>query len=404
MLKKHRFVIFLISILIIILIAGCVSSLSQKPKDSNINIGFYELEQEFPQYSQSIYVPPKKIIPPKPVPIISSVNISDSVSDFLDLAFYNNKAYATYSDAKQNYKAIVKQFNGNTWETVGYNPIADDQAYWPNIEIINGIPVVFYVDRNKGYTISGKYFNETWKPISVDDLPSSKVGVLKTHSHQDTLFLAYSDLNSGGVVSAFWKNNQWQILPMLNRYNHTVIDLDILTIKNDVYLALIDSSVAYDIIVYKLNKNQWEVVGNFSLVDYFAGDLSLSTNGNKPFISYITYKNIASSCKVNVKSFNGKSWDTVGKPFSTPGKARFSELQINKNKIYLAYADLVNKKPIVLNLINNEWKAITAPNDAPGKTNQLIHFVYKNFSYVGYIDEDNNYRAIALPLPSGELI
>jgi hypothetical protein len=399
---KKYWIIFSICLLGLILIAGCVSYLEQ-PKDANHNLGFYEIEQDLPKYSKSIVIPPKIIVPPRARPIIYPLNLSDSSCDFLDLTFYNNIAYTAYSDAKQNYKIIIKKFNGSDWENVGSSPITDDQAYWPNIEIINNQPVVFYVDRRKGYSISGKYFDGTWQNIPVEELPSSKIGILKTQSHKDSLFLAYSDSNAGGVVSAFWKNNQWTLLPVLTRYNHKVIDLDIVTIKNDVYLALIDSSVAYNILVYKLSNNNWDIVGHFSLVDYFAGDLSLATNGIQPYVSYITYKDDASVCKINVKKFNGKDWETVGNPFSTPGKARFAELQINKNSLFLAYADLENKKPLVLRLINNNWTAISKPEDVTGKTNQLIHFVYKNFSYVGYIDEENNYRATALPLPLTEL-
>ncbi|MDD4527031.1 MAG: hypothetical protein PHF25_03220 [Candidatus Margulisbacteria bacterium] len=403
MFKKYWLIFFIFSLFFLILVAGCVSSLSKRPISSN-SLGFYEIEQGIPQYSQSVYIPKKGIIPPPNVPIISSINISNSVCDFLDIYLNNNKAYATYSDAKQNYKVMVKIYNGKQWEYLGTNPITDDHAYWPNIEIVNNKPVVFYVDRKNNFSVSGKIFNESWNYIPLNELPVSRVGVLKTHTKSDTLFLAYSDLTSGGIIAASWKNKVWTILPAINRYNQQILDLALMTIKDDVYVALIDSSNEYKILVYKLNKDQWDVVGEFSVIDYLAGDLSLSSDGNNPYISYITYKDASSSCKVNVKRFNGKEWKNIGNPYSTPGKARFAELQIVNNQVLLAYADLETQKPTVLRLMKDNWTAITRSADSKGKTSQLVHRVYKNFSYVGYLDEENNYSAVALPLPSTELI
>ncbi len=402
MLKKYWGLVFVLILLALVLIAGCVSYLNEKPK--NYSLGFYEIEQEFPVMSQTIHVPPKKIIPPKPLPIISSVYISDSVCDFLDITFYKDTAFAVFSDAKQNYKAIVKKYNGKEWIHLGKTPITEDQAYWPNIEVLDSKPVVFYVDRKLNYSLSGKEYTDSWKDISVNDLPVARVGTLKTNVGENGLFLAYSDLNSGAVITALWSNKKWSVLPKLSRYNHQVVDIDIVSNKNNVYLAIIDASVAYDILVYKLVQNEWKEVGAFSVIDFFAGDLSLSEEDDKLYISYITYKDTESACKVNVKKLNKGRWENVGKPFSTPGKARFSELQVYKNNIFLAYANLINKEPVVLQLINNEWAVISEPCVAIGKTSQISHHVYNNFSYVGYIDEENNYRAVAMPLPLRELL
>ncbi len=384
--------------------AGCVSYLSERSRAPHANAGFYEIEAELPKYSKSITLTSKKVAIPTAGPILSSSVINNSVSDFLDLSISSKGAYSCLSDAKQNFRLVVRKYTGGNWENVGTNPITNDQAYWPNIEIINNNPVVFYVDRRNGYAVSGKYFDGVWQAIKTDELPASKVGVLKTHSYKNNVFLAYSDLTSGGVVSAIWNNDTWQLLPPLAKYNHHVLDLDLINVNNEVYIALIDSSVAYNIVVYKLNNNKWDAVGRFSIVDYFVGDLSLSTDGTKPYISYITYKDTSSSYKVNIKSLVGSSWKTIGKPFSTPGKARFSELQIYNGNIFLAYADLVNKQPVVLRLVNNEWKIISEADESLGKMSQLNHVVYNNYSYIGYIDEANNYRAVALPLPAKKLL
>lgn len=381
--------------------AGCVSYLTQKPKD--YTIGYYEIEQEFPLLSQTVHIPPKKIIPPPPTPLISSAYISDSVSDFLDLAFYQDSIFAVFSDAKQNYRAVVKSFNGMEWFTVGKAPITEDQAYWSQIAIVNDKLIVFYVDKKNNYSIAGKIFDGAWKDVSVSDLPQTKVGILKTKNHKNGLLLAFSDIVSGETTSAFWKNDQWTLLPKLNNYIHKTIDLDIISYKDNVYIALIDASVAYSILVYKLQNNEWKEIGNFSVIDYLAGDLSLACNNDSIYVSYVTYKTPESSCKVNLKKFSSGAWSTIGKPFSTPGKARFSELQIYNNNIFLAYANLVNKKPVILQLIKNEWVPISNEENIVGKTSYLSHMIYNNFSYVGYIDEANNYKAFAMPLPSKKL-
>jgi len=403
MAKKYWALILLISFGVLFIVVGCVSYLTEDTKDSDRNVGFYELDEEFSEYSQKIYIPPVIIPKPKPLPVIATTYISDSVSDFLDLAIHNDSSYAVYADAKNEHKLTVKIFDAGVWKNIGKNPITQDQAYWPNINIINNTPVVTYIDRAAGYTVSAKYFDQYWKEIYMDGLPKVKAGILKTHSANNKLLIAFSDIENNGIITSRWRNNGWETLTPISRYTHKIIDIDIVSINDAIYLAIIDKSTAYTIIVFKLVNEKWKELGNFSIIDYFAGDLSLSTDGKHPYISYITYKNAQSSCKVNVKKFDGKTWSVVGKPFSTPGKARFSELQISNNKIFLAYADLINKKPTVLQLKNNSWITLNMPEETLGKTSKLAHLIYKGFSYVAYIDESNHHRAIAMPLPLRKL-
>jgi len=237
----------------------------------------------------------------------------------------------------------------------------------------------------------------------MDGLPKTKAGILKTHSHKKMLCVAFSDLENNGVVTSVWKDGSWITLAPTSRKPHEVIDLDIISIRDTLYLAIIDKATAYNILVYALEGEKWKELGKFAIIDYFAGDLSLSTDGENPYVSYITYKNAESSCKINVKKFDGKRWKVLGKPFSTPGKARFSELQIADNKIFLAYADLTNNTPTVLQLKNNYWKKLTTPEEAIGKTNRIIHKLANGFSYVAYIDQANHYQPIAMPLPLRKL-
>jgi hypothetical protein len=400
---KHK--IILLCIIVLIIILGCGSCFRES---EGVSL-FYELDEEFALQGDTLAIPtppsPPQQLPQPPTSLIIPMYAGDSISDFIDFTINNQKAYVVYSNAEMNHRLIAKYFDGKGWSLLGKNPISNDHAYWTSIETVHENPVVFYVDRKNNYSLAGKMFNNnTWQDINVEDIPKAKVGTVKTQKINNKIFLAYTDVEKNKIYSAIWHKNKWQKLPQISQYSHKVVDIDIININEKLYLAIIDASVEYTVVIYELNSNTWKSIGNFALVDYLAGDLSLASDRNKLYISYITYRDNKTAYKVNVKAFDGIHWRNVGNAFSTSGKARFSELQIYNSNLFLAYADLTNKKPRILHLRNNNWQQISQQKNAIGNTSYLKLLVYKNFVYIAYIDEANNHRPVAMSLPSRKLL
>ena len=300
---------------------------------------------------------------------------------------FNGVPYITYKDNYDSQMIITKKFVNGSWESLG-EYTSFDIACHPSLAVYNNVPYVAYKDKaSTEETYVVKFVNGAWEQVgpTVSNGQKGTKPILRIHNGE--LYTMYRrDCDSGSpkwVVKKFdgttW-NQVGSPIEILHSEKSGHADFQISN-NGQMYIAYQgENSDQTDQrgVVLKFNGTSWQPLGpnNGIFSDWHVSQLSLYIYNETP---YIAYKNGDSSSNpdqskrgfVEVKRFNGSSWERVGPIASYESIYSSISMLIDNNFIYLLYME--NSSPE-----NNYYDSLVVRRLGP--VSNCSSFEYTNWS------------------------
>lgn len=248
---------------------------------------------------------------------VGAANISElgvqSTTISIDPAGTPYIAYRRNED--QQYFAVVKKFNGTSWETLPTDGLTTDWVNQPALTTNSlGVPYLSYSNLI-GYK-----------------------GVVKKFNGVDWETLGNSSFSEGQVA-------------------HLSFSFDNLDTPHAVYY---DTQLGYKGTVKKFNGTSWVQVGppTFSNGTGFYFSTAFDSSNTE----YVAYRDESNGSKARVIKFNGVNWQNVGTPDISVGRSHYTTVAIDAaNTVYLSYRDEVNGDKIrVVKFNGTDWLPVGA--------------------------------------------
>ncbi|MGV8118949.1 MAG: hypothetical protein AB2L14_04205 [Candidatus Xenobiia bacterium LiM19] len=337
----------------------------------------------------------------------------------ISLVVYDNNGnpvpYVAYCAGDNSYKATVMKFNGTSWETVGTNGFSTGQAGYTSLAVYDNagtpVPYVAYRDFNNSSKATVMRFNGTsWETVGIAGFSAGIASYSSLVIHEGIPYVAYRDENYSGkaVVMKFTDSSptKWEALGTAGFSDGPADWTRLLFIGDDPYVAFKDySSGIWKATVMKHTGNGttgWEAVGSKNFSSGSIGTISLSCNGNIP---YVAYRDNTQNSKVTTKKFNGTAWETVGASGFSAGQADYTSLAVFNNAgspiLYVAYQDGGNNnKATVMQFDGTSWETVGTAGFSAGAINYTSLVVYDDSGtpvpYVAYQDSGNSSKATVM--------
>lgn len=240
----------------------------------------------------------------------------------------NNIPYAAFKDVNSSIeRAVVKKFNGTTWENVGSTVVSSGEAFDVSFIIDgNNAPIVAYRDYNTSFS-NVKLFNGTsW--ISVGT-PFYGIYSKIAADNNNVLYVSYNNGNVFGVKK--FNGSLWEMMGPTDISNGTIRSgsgrrsfMD-MSPDGSIYIAYLNE-LTDKAEVKKWNGWDWELVGQTSLQESNLNSVEFKFTGNAPYIVLRLANGNAT-----LKKFNGTNWETV---ITSGGLLADDFVVDNNNNIY----------------------------------------------------------------------
>jgi hypothetical protein len=229
--------------------------------------------------------------------------------------------YMGYTDRNENYRITVRKFDGANWITVGSPGISRDDGKYVQMAVDrNNIPYVAYADGDGAVV---KYFNgTTWETLG--GVPFSSIHTNRflsmTIADNGTVYVSYSDFsyslgtNTGRLsVRKYVPGSGWSTVGTLG-FSSSIAYFTNIVVDGDgiPYVAYCGPETGYKIKVVKFTGISWVTVGAQGISDGAVNSISMTIDRNN--ILYLTYCLQTVGDKAIVKKFDGSNWVTVGAP------------------------------------------------------------------------------------------
>lgn len=244
---------------------------------------------------------------------VGAANFTETPIDAMFLKFSNSgEPYVAYQSTVAPYKAIVKKFNGSSWEDVGaaggLSPGGADGlslAFSPA-----GEPYVAYTDATNAFKATVKKFDgSNWVTVGTP----------------------------GGISTS----NE--------RYPHITFSP-----SGEPYVSYMDVALSFKATVIKFNGTNWSTVGTAGFTPGSIGTsapLAFSTDGEP----YVTFRDGANGYKATVYKFDGNSWVAVGNSGFSEGIVEYVSLVFGSDgKPYVGYQDQLHDNKATVMTLDNE--------------------------------------------------
>jgi len=251
--------------------------------------------------------------------VVSDGRYFEVGSRYLSLAFNPSTyepyvAYGAYNNNDFFYKATVKRFTGDSWQTVGDAGFSGD---------LSSIILTFDPANNKPYLA---YVETEYLP---DDETNGKIFVKKLANNSST----WETVAVGGTE-----------LPEGDAYSPKLV---FQPTTNELYLAY-ENYIASDdtdrVLVEKFTDGSWQAVDweSISEGNAYPPTLAFNPSTNEPYISYSDYYGERAG-KATLMGFTGSNWQVVGAAGLSEGSVMSTSLAFNPStkEPYLVYIDSV---------------------------------------------------------------
>jgi hypothetical protein len=111
----------------------------------------------------------------------------------------DNVPYVAYQDFNDNFRLVVKKFNGISWENVG-ETISESTVWYPKLVLdSNNIPYVSYDESaNLGKATVKKFNGTSWEYVGNPGFSSSQVAYMSLTLNSDNVpYVSYQDFSEG---------------------------------------------------------------------------------------------------------------------------------------------------------------------------------------------------------------
>lgn len=298
--------------------------------------------------------------------IVGSPGFSISEATNAAIAFDpgSNDLYAAYTIIKPDRPGVgevkIMKFDGSSWTNVGGNDLAIGVTGYKSIAFNprNRQPYVVYSDYNNANKLSVITFNgKSWVYVGMPGFSEGQANYISiAFSPFDAIpYVVYSDASNSNKVSVMkFDGNDWVYIgnpggASSGRASFTDIAFDRVSQNSQPYIVYTETGNMFKATVRKFNGVTWDNVGSTgfsSATPAFYTRIVINQFNNQPYIVYTDISN-----KINVVTFNGNSWETIGNSNSAAGGASYTDIAIGTTdgKVYISYIDkeLSNKATVI---------------------------------------------------------
>lgn len=251
-----------------------------------------------------------------------------------------------------------------SWEIVGNQMFAGPWSDLLELEIINDVPHVVYIDYNSWEIRLSKFENNAWTVPANGVIADEAGGTYRSVVDSDgNLYVAFNDADHSGDVSVKkWDGNSWQ------NVGSPGFGVDVRDGYAMQIACLSDNSlvVAYpaahfweagDLDVYQFNGTVWEPIG-LDIVGDTIGYISMAVLSNDDI--YINYR--TDNEESRVVKYTGTTWDIQTTPFDGYSTYR-SFMQVGSNDQIIGWrADSGGDEYVFYTANNDVWEQMPSPN------------------------------------------
>lgn len=337
----------------------------------------------------------------------SSASVSAGGSSFNNLVIdIAGNYYLSYYDVSVQ-KGSVQKFNGTSWSHVGGSAgITNSFATYNSLSINAAGTDLYYTNQGSGLEV--RHFNGT----SWTQLPSAATSTINYHASAvapSGVLFTYSTLGSGTVKRLV--NGAWEQVGNAGFSNGAAFAEMVIGTNNKVYTANVASGVrVYENSTTATSSDNWSLVGG-SIVDaassgeQYTSDIAIDANNNL-YVAYVS--NSANSRKVNVKKFNGTSWEQVGNAYFSSGGVQHVALAVTSaGKPYVVASrwendNFLKNTVYQLNTATNTWSTFGGDfiSDGEATYNDLAVDNANNYLVLAYSEGNTKVKRITIPSSS----
>ncbi len=343
---------------------------------------------------------------------LNTTGLSSGIGSYTSLAFDSsiNQPFVAYVDAGNANKAMVKQYNGNSW--VNLNSGASDSylsiAYNPG----NYRPYIAYSDSaNESKVTVITYTGSSWQNIGIPGFSTgaAKYTSIAIHPTSNQPYVAYTDAgNSNKVMAKRYDGSNWVNVASndISTSSGSYVSFAFEPITNTPALAFSDATISNKAVMKKYNGTNW--ISNGSAISPGAASyISLAFN---PLTreSYVAFSDGANSDKLHVMRYSGTGWLDVGSSsgFSAGAASYISLVFDSSGTPYVAYSDASNAgKATVMKFNGTQWEVVGNAGFSIGRASYTsIAINASGVPYVTFSDAGNNGKASLVYLQNGSWI
>lgn len=263
--------------------------------------------------------------------------VSSSV-DYISYGIYNDTSYIAFSDPAASNKLSVKKFNGTTWDLVGSSGISSGSVYSPSIAFKQGNIYVAYNDQTTNLSV--KMFDGSSWSTTIENITNWGVGNPDLAFWGNNPTIAYRELENNtyrlvvtSKVGTFWTETTG--LPL-----SAIGDHKIELYNNEAYVAYTDDLAKVN--VKKFDGTSWNTIGGGVVSDSVATYLSFAIHNGTPYVSFREMP----SLKLRLLKYDGTSWVGLdnAKGYVDNRETYSNSLVIDPSTVYpvIAFADRDN--------------------------------------------------------------
>ncbi|KMQ69603.1 hypothetical protein ACM39_00620 [Chryseobacterium sp. FH2] len=319
--------------------------------------------------------------------------VSAGGSSFNNLVVDNaGKYYLSYYDTSVS-KGSVQVFNGNSWSYAGGSPGITTGSATYNSLSIDGLGNIYYTNQ-VGYPGSGmevrKFDGTSW--ASLPNSTDASINYQASAVSSSNILFTYGNHNSG-MVSRY-VNGAWEQVGNTGFSSGAAFAEMTIGTNNKIYTCNVASGVR----VYQNNttataSDNWELVGG-SIVDtsssgeQYTSDIAIDANNNL-YVAYVS--NSSNGQKLNVKKFDGVSWEQLGNANFSSGRVQHVAIAVSPDGKPFVVAsrfendDFLRNTAYTLNANTQTWEILGGSFISDGQA------LYNDLAF----DKVNNYLVLA---------
>lgn len=247
-----------------------------------------------------------------------------------------DKPYVALANNNSNNETVLEvwKLNGFTWEQIGSNP-SEGGVNNVSMVLINDTVYCSYQDHFNGDKVSVVgYYGGTWQYIGGAGISSGISGNNQLQTYNDTLYIAYGDSDSSGIVVQKYDGTEW--IPVTATASISVPSRGpMFTISPVQEYYLIGSDLG-DVYFNKYDGANWQgsvTTGNYGT----CGGIGVDGMGNTHVL--VNDNSIGLVCR----SYNNGGWSTTGTAgFATASSSYNTSFHVEEfQKYYVVLAHAV---------------------------------------------------------------
>ncbi|MBU7005989.1 stalk domain-containing protein [Phosphitispora fastidiosa] len=330
---------------------------------------------------------------------VGNTGFSAGWSEYTSMAMDSSgKPYVVYQDDGNGLKATVMKYNGTSWQAVGDPGFSAGMVRYTSIAIDgSGMPYVVYRDEaNDNKATVMNYNGTSWEVVGNAGFSAGTADYASIAIDDNgTPYVVYQD-GGNDVKATVMKYNgtSWEAVGSAG-FSPGGVEYTSIAIDNSgkLYVAYRDGYELYNnkATVMKYNGTSWEAIGNpgFSAGKAAYTSLAIDDTGTL----YVAYQDLGMDYKATVMTYSGNSWEVVGNAGFSPSWAVTTSIAIDGSGTpYVAYKDVgSNDKASVMKYNGTRWESVGSPGFSAGGTNYTsIAIDGSGVLYVAYMDGENS--------------